>query len=87
LTFLYVMAMAPTNNAAEREIRPAVLIRKTNGCNRSPIGAQTHSILTSVIRTCQKHGRDFVNLMKQVLRLPSPMALEIVDEATPPQGP
>jgi transposase len=87
LTFLYVAAMDPTNNAAEREIRPAVLIRKTNGCNRSPIGAQTHSILTSVIRTCQKHGRDFVNLMKQVLRLPSPMALEIVDEATPPQGP
>jgi transposase len=87
LTFLYVAAMDPTNNAAEREIRPAVLIRKTNGCNRSPIGAQTHSILTSVIRTCQKHGRDFVNLMKQVLRLPSPMALEIVDEATLPQGP
>ena len=37
-TFLYVDAVAPTNNAAERELRPAVIIRKTNGCNRSPKG-------------------------------------------------
>jgi len=86
LTFLYVVAMDPTNNAAEREIRPAVLIRKTNGCNRSPTGAQTHSILTSVIRTCQKHGRDFVNTVKQVLRLPLPIALDIADEAARPQA-
>jgi transposase len=82
LTFLYVDAMAPTNNAAEREIRPAVLIRKTNGCNRSETGAQTHSILTSIIRTCQKHGQDFVNAVKRVLRQPAPLALDLADEAT-----
>jgi transposase len=89
LTFLYVDAMDPTNNAAEREIRPAVLIRKTNGCNRSPTGAQTHSILTSVIRTCQKHGQDFVNAVKRVLRHPAPLTLEIVGEAgaNPAHGP
>ena len=89
MTFLYVDAMDPTNNAAEREIRPAVLIRKTNGCNRSPTGAQTHSILTSVIRTCQKHGQDFVNAMKRVLRHPAPLTLEIVGEAgaNPAHGP
>ena len=82
LTFLYVDAMTPTNNAAEREIRPAVLIRKTNGCNRSETGAQTHSILTSIIRTCQKHGQDFVNAVKRVLRQPAPLALDLVDETT-----
>ncbi len=82
LTFLYVEAMAPTNNAAEREIRPAVLIRKTNGCNRTSTGARTHSILTSIIRTCQKHGHDFVTVVKRVLRQPMPLALDLVDEAT-----
>jgi transposase len=82
LTFLYVDAMDPTNNAAEREIRPAVLIRKTNGCNRSETGAQTHSILASLIRTCQKHGQDFVNTVKRVLRQPAPLTLDLVDETT-----
>jgi hypothetical protein len=82
LTFLYVDAMDPTNNAAEREIRPAVLIRKTNGCNRSETGARTHSILTSIIRTCQKHGQDFVNAVKRVLRQPAPLALDLVGETT-----
>ena len=88
-TFLYVDAMDPTNNAAEREIRPAVLIRKTNGCNRSPVGARAHAILTSVIRTCQKHGQDFVNAVKRVLRHPTPLTLDIVGEAgpNPAQGP
>ena len=89
LTFLYVDAMDPTNNAAEREIRPAVLIRKTNGCNRSETGAQTHSILTSIIRTCQKHGRDFVTLVKQVLRQPTATVVDIAGETAVPhaQGP
>jgi transposase len=82
LTFLYVAAMAPTNNAVEREIRPAVLIRKTNGYNRSERGAQTHSILTSIIRTCQKHGQDFVTAVKRVLRQPAPLTLDLVDETT-----
>ena len=81
-TFLYVEAMDPTNNAAEREIRPAVLIRKTNGCNRSETGAQTHSILTSIIRTCQKHGQDFVNAVKRVLRQPAPLVLDLVSKTT-----
>jgi len=86
LTFLYVAAMDPTNNAAERELRPAVIIRKTNGCNRSQAGTHTHSILASVIRTCQKHGRDFVEAVKQVLRHAQPRALDIAHDA-PAQGP
>jgi len=89
LTFLYVDAMDPTNNAAEREIRPAVLIRKTNGCNRSSAGARAHAMLTSVIRTCQKHAQDFVNVVNQVLRHPTPLTVEIAADTTPQsaQGP
>jgi transposase len=80
-TFLYVEAVEPTNNEAEREIRPGVLIRKTNGCNRSPAGAKTHSIIASVIRTCHKHGHDFVEVVKRVLRCPEAIALPVTSNA------
>lgn len=80
-TFLYVEALDPTNNDAEREIRPAVIIRKTNGCNHSQKGADTHSVVTSVIRTCQKHHHDFVTTIKPILRSPEPIALDIASDA------
>jgi transposase len=51
----------PTNNNAEREIRPAVLMRKTSYGNRSPHGAQAQSVLMSVIRTCAKQNINFVD--------------------------
>jgi transposase len=83
-TFLYVAAVAPTNNAAERELRPAVIIRKTNGCNRSPKGATVHAVLSSVIRTARKHGHDFVDVTKRVLHQPWQVIVEICNPAQPP---
>lgn len=50
----------PTNNNAEREIRPAVLMRKTSYGNRSKQGSKTQAILMSVIRTCAKQNTDFL---------------------------
>lgn len=47
LTFLYHDAVAPTNNAAERELRPAVVTRKTGGCNRTDAGAEAHAVLAT----------------------------------------
>ena len=82
-TFLYVQAVDPTNNQAEREIRPAVIIRKTNGCNRSPVGARTHSIVTSVLRTCHKQGRDFVAFIAEMLRHPDAVAPPLFAHAPP----
>jgi transposase len=76
-TFLYIDAVAPTNNAAERELRPAVIIRKTNGCNRSANGATAHAILASVIRTARKHGHDFVDLTKRVLQHPVRVVVDL----------
>jgi transposase len=83
-TFLYVEAVAPTNNAAERELRPAVIIRKTNGCNRSSIGATAHAILASVIRTTHKHGHDFVDLTKRMLQQPLRVVVGICSSAPAP---
>ncbi len=78
LTFLYHEAVSPTNNLAERELRPAVIVRKTGGCNRSTAGAQAHSILTSVLRTCQKQGLDPVQVLKQLLQNAETMLIDLV---------
>ena len=84
-TFLYVDAVAPTNNLAERELRPAVVIRKTNGCSRSPKGASAHAILCSVIRTAHKHDHDFVDLTKCMLQQPVPVVMAIcASDPSPP---
>lgn len=56
LRFLYVDELDATNNPAERQLRPAVITRKTNGCNRTSEGAQTHAILGSVLATCRQQA-------------------------------
>jgi len=56
LRFLYVNELDATNNLAERMLRPAVITRKTNGCNRTRPGAETHAILSSVLVTCRQHS-------------------------------
>lgn len=48
-TFLEVEGVEATNNRAERALRPAVIVRKTGGCNRTPAGAQTHAVLASLL--------------------------------------
>jgi transposase len=48
LTFLRRPGVEPTNNRAERPIRPAVVVRKISGGSRSDNGAQAHAVITSV---------------------------------------
>lgn len=55
------------NNDAERQIRPAVLMRKISYQNASELGATTQSILMSVIQTCRKRKIDFFDWAKQYL--------------------
>jgi transposase len=66
LRFLYVDDLEPTNNLAERMLRPAVITRKTNGCNRTPEGAQAHSILSSVLVTCHQHSLPILDYLVQL---------------------
>jgi len=51
----------PENNTAERAIRPQVILRKIFGGSRSPGGAKTHAVNTSVIATQlnQNPGKTF----------------------------
>jgi transposase len=68
LRFLYVDGLDATNNLAERQLRPGVIIRKTNGCNRAKTGAEAHSILTSVMVTCHQHSVPILNYMVSLQR-------------------
>jgi len=68
LRFLYVDGLDATNNLAERQLRPAVITRKTNGCNRTRSGADAHSILTSVMVTCRQHSVPILDYMVSLQR-------------------
>ena len=68
LRFLYVDELDATNNLAERQLRPGVIIRKTNGCNRAKEGAQAHSILTSVMVTCHQRSVPILDYMVSLQR-------------------
>ena len=68
LRFLYVDGLDATNNLAERQLRPGVIIRKTNGCNRANGGAEAHSILTSVLVTCRQHNIPILDYMVSLQR-------------------
>lgn len=66
LRFLYVDGLEATNNQAERMLRPAVIIRKTNGCNRTQSGAEAHAILASILVTCHQHSVPILNYLIQL---------------------
>ena len=68
LTFLYEENVPSDNNHAEREIRPAVIIRKNSLGNRSPNGALTQAILMSVYRTLKLRGHDPLDTIVSALR-------------------
>lgn len=60
LTFLEQADVPPDNNLGERDIRSVAAARSDGGVNRSERGAKAFANLKSIIRTCQKHGRNFL---------------------------
>jgi len=55
------------NNAAERAIRPNVVIRKITNGHRSENGACAHKILMSVKETCRSRGLNFYDYSLEYL--------------------
>lgn len=66
LRFLYIDELDATNNQAERMLRPAVITRKTNGCNRTDEGAKTHAILSSLLATCRQQAVPILDYLIQL---------------------
>lgn len=69
LPFLRVPGVYPTNNLAERQLRPAVITRKLSCGNKTANGAATFEVLTSLAATCRQQGRSFVQLVAGGLSL------------------
>jgi transposase len=67
-TFLDYEDVPADNNRAEREIRPAVIIRKNSLCNRSEAGAQTQAVLMSIYRTLKARGREPMDTIVAALK-------------------
>ena len=75
LVFLKDLAVAPTNNLGEREIRPAVLMRKVSAGNRTDAGAHTHEVLATLTRTAARGGARFADLVPELLTSEGPIVL------------
>jgi transposase len=82
--FLHQPNVPPTNNHAERMLRPAVITRKVGGCNKNLWGALVHSILASLMVTCKQQGQKFLELARQFWGSRTPTAIPLVD---PPPNP
>jgi len=69
-TFLCVAGVAPTNHAAERATRPAVIVRKTSAGNRSERGAQVQAVVTTLLRSPQPQVAPLVPVERPLIRSP-----------------
>ena len=66
-TFLRQPQVPPTNNDAERALRPLVLKRKISGPTRSRRGDEFIARGFSVIETCRRQGRDALDHVHQAV--------------------
>ena len=71
-TFVRHPEVDATNNLSERELRGPALCRKTGRTNKTPRGAPRQSVITSVLRSLQKHLPEFTlsQVVTEVLSWP-----------------
>jgi transposase len=67
-TFLDHEAVPSDNNRAEREIRPAVIMRKNSQGNRSESGAEVQAVLMSIYRTLKLRGHEPLTTLVDALK-------------------
>ncbi len=65
--FLFDPAVPPTNNAAERGIRTAVIDRRITQGSRSQMGRQWNARIWTVLGTCRKQGRSAWQFLQNAL--------------------
>jgi transposase len=86
-TFLQVEGVEPTNNAAERALRHAVLYRKTSGGTDSERGSKFVERVLSVVATCRQRGGDTLDYLTRCYqsclegRRPSPIPFAVAPTA------
>lgn len=60
LRFLETEGVEPTNNRAERILRPAVIARKVSHCSKNESGAHAFAAFASVVQTIRKKAQETV---------------------------
>lgn len=69
MRFLDEPGIEPTNNRAERALRPAVIARKVSRCSKTVRGAEAFAAFASVLRTLARNGdQSLVEDLCQVFR-------------------
>jgi transposase len=72
LTFLNVEGVEPTNNRAERILRPAVIARKVSHCSKNQRGAEAFAAFASIIQTARKTVKQTATQVLRTLFSPIP---------------
>jgi transposase len=73
LSFLTEEGVEPTNNRAERDLRPAVIARKVSHCSRNERGARAFEAFTSVLLTIRKtNPAGIVAALIKLITTPAP---------------
>lgn len=70
LVFLEDPRVPPTNNLAERALRPLVVLRKITFGHRTPAGAQRMAQIMTVQETAKRHGRKAIDIFYRLLTQP-----------------
>jgi transposase len=65
-TFARVEGIEPTNNAAERALRHAVMWRKTSNGTESERGSRFVANILSIVATCRQQGRSLLDYLTEV---------------------
>ena len=78
--FLFDAAVEPTNNAAERGVRTAVIDRRITQGSRSLMGRQWNERIWTVLGTCRKQGRSAWRFLQDAVlafhgQIPAPSLL------------
>jgi len=72
LRFLDDPCIEPTNNRAERALRPAVIARKVSQCSKTQDGADAFAAFASVLRTAVQRGGSGIERLAELRRSPAP---------------
>ena len=72
--FLDEPGIEPTNNRAERALRPAVIARKVSQCTKSEGGTRAFEAWTSVLATLSRalEGPDLLDALVQLIHPAAP---------------
>jgi transposase len=71
VVFLHRTDVDPTNNVAERAVRPSVIHTKVMGSFRSKWGAETYAAVCSVIDTAECHGTTAFAALQALMGIPA----------------